>query len=100
MDGGGAGSNLSILKEAKKIIWASSFLPGGRDHLLIPMDIYRPTSYDFPCQESLSSPPLWMILILWLFLGCNKYWSGLVYVFHLISQEHPTARLIWHSFWV
>ena len=30
MDGGGAGSNLSILKEAKKIIWAGSFFPGGR----------------------------------------------------------------------
>ena len=24
MDGGGAGSNLSILKEAKKIIWATN----------------------------------------------------------------------------
>ena len=30
MDGGGAGSNLSILKEAKIIIWAGSFFPGGR----------------------------------------------------------------------
>ena len=29
MDGGGAGSNLSILKETKKIIWAGSFFPGG-----------------------------------------------------------------------
>ena len=67
MDGGGAGSNLSILKEAKKIIWAGSFFPGGRVHLLIPMETY--TSYDFPCQESLSSPPLWMILFLWPFLG-------------------------------
>ena len=27
---GGAGSNLSILKEAKKIIWAGLFFPGGR----------------------------------------------------------------------
>ena len=27
---GGAGSNLSILEEAKKIIWDGSFLPGGR----------------------------------------------------------------------
>ena len=31
MDRGGAGSNLSILKEAKKnFIWAGSFFPGGR----------------------------------------------------------------------
>ena len=67
MDGGGAGSNLSILKEAKKIIWAGSFFPGVGVHLLIPMETY--TSYDFPCQESLSSPPLWMILFLWPFLG-------------------------------
>ena len=27
---GGAGSNLSILKEAKTIIWAGSFFPGVR----------------------------------------------------------------------
>ena len=47
-------SNLSILKEAKKIIWAGSFFPGVGVHLLIPMETY--TSYDFPCQESLSSP--------------------------------------------
>ena len=67
MDGGGAGSNLSILKEAKTIIWAGSFFLGVGVHLLIPMETY--TSYDFPCQESLSSPPLWMILFLWPFLG-------------------------------
>ena len=81
MDGGGAGSNLSILKEAKKIIWAGYFFLGVGVHLLIPMKTY--TSYDFPCQESLSlsSPPLWMILFLWLFLGCNQYWSGLAYFF-------------------
>ena len=30
---------------------------------------------------SLLNPPLWMILFLWLNLGCNQYWSGLVYVF-------------------
>ena len=81
MDGGGAGSNLSILKEAKKNYMGRLIFPGGGVHLLIPMRTY--TSYDFPCQESLSlsSPPLWMILFLWLFLGCNQYWSGLVYFF-------------------
>ena len=54
--------HLSILKEAKKIIWAGSFFPGVGVHLLISMETY--TSYDFPCQESLSlsSPSLWMIL--------------------------------------
>ena len=55
MDGGGAGSNLSILKEAKRIIGAGSFFPRVGVHLLIPMETY--TSCDFPCQESLSSPP-------------------------------------------
>ena len=97
MDGGG-GSNLSILKEAKKSYGPVHFFLGVGVHLLIPMETY--TSYDFPCQESLLSQPLWMILFLWPFLGCNQYKSGLVYVFHLISQEHPTARPNWHSFWV
>ena len=68
MDGGGAGSNLSILKEAKKKLYGPvHFFLGVGVHLLIPMETY--TSYDFPCQESLSSPPLWMILFLWPFLG-------------------------------
>ena len=98
MDGGGAGSKLYILKEAKKLYGPVHFFLGVGVHLLIPMETY--TSYDFPCQESLSSPPLWMILVLWLLLGCNQYWSGLVYVFHFISQEHPPARLNWHSVWV
>ena len=67
MDGGGAGSNLSILKEAKKLYGPVHFFLGVGVHLLIPMETY--TSYDFTCQESLSSPPLWMILFLWPFLG-------------------------------
>ena len=62
MDGGGAGFNLSILKEAKKLYGPVHFFLGVGVHLLIPMETY--TSYDFPCQESLSlsSPLLWMIL--------------------------------------
>ena len=57
MDGGGARSNLSILKEAKKLYGPVHFFLGVEVHLLIPMETY--TSYDFPCQESLSlsSPP-------------------------------------------
>ena len=49
---GGAGSNLSILKEAKKIIWDGSFFLGVGVYLLSPIETY--TSYDFPCQKSLS----------------------------------------------
>ena len=58
-----AGSNLSILKEAKKIIWASSFFPGGGGgvYLFIPM----PKKYTIPW---------WLHLILWqLLYRLNKY---------------------------
>ena len=54
MDGGGAGSNLSILKEAKKLYGPVNFSWVGV-HLLIPMKTY--TSYDFPCQGSVSVEP-------------------------------------------
>ena len=49
---GGAGSNLSILKEAEKLYGPVHFFLRVRVHLLIPMETY--TSYDFQCQESLS----------------------------------------------
>ena len=89
--GGGAGSNLSILKEDKKIIGGQFiFFLGVGVHLLVPLETY--TSYDFPCQESLSSPPLWMILFLWLLLGCNQYWSGLVYVFPFNIPGAPDCQ--------
>ena len=63
MDGGGAGSNLTIFNEAKKnYMGRFIFFLGVGVNLLIPMVTYA--SYDFPCQESLSlsSLPLWMIL--------------------------------------
>ena len=75
--------NLSILKEAKKLYGSAHFFLGVGIHLLIPFETY--TSYDFLCQESL--PPLWTIQFLRLFLGCNQYWSGLVYVFHVMSRS-------------
>ena len=46
------GSNLSILKEAKKLYGPVHFFLGVGVHLLIPMETY--TSYDFPFQKSLS----------------------------------------------
>ena len=49
---GGAGSNLSLLKEAKKLYGRVHFFLGVGVHLLIPMETY--TSYGFPCQKSLS----------------------------------------------
>ena len=59
-NGWGVGRGPICLSKRKlKNIWAGSFFPGVGVHLLIPMESY--TSYDFPCQESLSSPPLWMI---------------------------------------
>ena len=74
MDGGGAGSNLSILKEAKKLYGPVHFFLGVGVHLHITMETY--TSYDFPCQESLVEPiPLddtvfvaipWLMAIPWL----------------------------------
>ena len=96
MDGDGAGSNLSILKKAKKLYGPVHFYLGVGVHLLIP--IY--TSYDFPCQESLSSPPLWMIMFCGYSLAVTSIGLGWFMFFHLVSQEHPTARLNWHSFWV
>ena len=95
MDGGWAGSNLSISKEAKKLYGPVHFFLGVGVHLLIPMETY--TSYDFSCQESLSlsSPPLWMILFCGYSLAVTSIGLGW-FMFFILSQEHPTARLNWH----
>ena len=53
---------VQFVRKLKKLCGPVHFFLGVGVHLLIPMETY--TSYDFPCEESLSlsSPPLWMIL--------------------------------------
>ena len=88
---GGTGSNLSIFKKAKNSIGQFIFFLG-----------WGPFAYSYGylhnsmifhgVQTLCPTHPLWMILCLWLFLGCNLGWMGLWFLLFYV-QEHPKAHI-------